>query len=408
MISLVENGDWKEAELTARQANMLRATGIVHVELVRSSRWRLKAKKELVGAARIDTPDGPVEIRIDPKISIERLLFLIGYARRSLGWRDEEVDAGKRPELLPAVAHAFARAAHRALRQGVLYGYRTKEEALTVVRGRIREADQLRRAYGLPVPLQVRYDEHTADIVENRLLLAAARRLLELPRVPSATRKLLRHLLAQLDGVRYIPYWQPEHDLPKWTPNRLNARYQTALNLADLVLRGGSYELADGETVRVDGLVLTMWQVFQDFVTTALTDALHPQGGWIQAPGKDLYLDRARRIKLEPDVLYYDASGLPRAVADVKYKIGASKARNSDLLQVLAYAAATGLPEGHLIFAAGTPSPERFVIDHTGIEIICHALDLNRPPADLLAQIADLAVRLVGGASQPRLATSTV
>jgi 5-methylcytosine-specific restriction enzyme subunit McrC len=395
MIPLVEGGDWTEVELTEAQARALDAAEFVDVRPVSARRWRLRAR-HLVGAARIDSIDGPVEIRIEPKTSIERLLFLIGYAQRSLRWRDEEVDAGERTELLPAVAHAFARAAERALRQGVLHGYRQVEEALPQVRGRIRETDQLRRTYGLPVPVQVTYDDHTVDVVENRLLLAAARRLLALPRIPPETRKLLRHLLLRLDGVGHVPYWRSAHEPPEWTPNRLNTRYQTALGLASLVLRGGSYELADGRKVRVDGLLLEVWRIFQEFVATALTDELLPHGGRVAAPDKSLYLDRDRQIKLEPDFVYRDPSNRPRIVADIKYKAPSGKPSNDDLLQILAYSAATGLPRGHLIFAAGTPTPDRYFAEHVGIEIHCHTLDLDRPPTAVLAQIRSLAARLLG------------
>ncbi len=58
----------------------------------------------------------------------------------------------------------------------MLRGYREVEEALPVVRGRIREAGQIRRRYGFPLPVEVRYDDYTVDIAENRPLLAASAR----------------------------------------------------------------------------------------------------------------------------------------------------------------------------------------------------------------------------------------
>lgn len=132
----------------------------------------------------------------------------------------------------------------------MLLGYRDTEERLTVVRGRIRQAEQVRRRYGLPLPLEVRYDDYTVDIPENRLLLAAVLRLLRLPGVRSDVRSLLRHLLVRLDGVNRLT---PGLPLPRWTRTRLNARYGNALGLAELILRGATYELDDGTAVRVDG-----------------------------------------------------------------------------------------------------------------------------------------------------------
>lgn len=80
---------------------------------------------------------------------------------------------------MTAVAYAFARQAERATEQGLLQGYRTVEEALPVVRGRIREVDQMRRHFGLPVPIAVRFDEFTVDVAENQLLKGGDRAVAE-------------------------------------------------------------------------------------------------------------------------------------------------------------------------------------------------------------------------------------
>ena len=75
------------------------------------------------------------------------------------------------------LALALASQARRAFSRGLLHGYRTEEEALHTVRGRIRFDEQIRRRFGVPLPVEVRYDEFTDDILENRLVMAAAHRL---------------------------------------------------------------------------------------------------------------------------------------------------------------------------------------------------------------------------------------
>ena len=59
----------------------------------------------------------------------------------------------------------------------LLRGYRREEDALNTVRGQIRFADQVGRRYGLPLPIEVAYDEYTEDIEQNRLLKTAIHRL---------------------------------------------------------------------------------------------------------------------------------------------------------------------------------------------------------------------------------------
>ena len=60
-------------------------------------------------------------------------------------------------------------AARRAFGRGLLRGYLTEEEALHTVRGRIRFDEQIRRRYGIPLPVELRFDEFTEDILANRL-----------------------------------------------------------------------------------------------------------------------------------------------------------------------------------------------------------------------------------------------
>jgi 5-methylcytosine-specific restriction enzyme subunit McrC len=45
------------------------------------------------------------------------------------------------------------------------------------VRGSIRFDERVRKRFGIPLPVEVRFDEFTEDILENRLLKAALRLL---------------------------------------------------------------------------------------------------------------------------------------------------------------------------------------------------------------------------------------
>lgn len=380
--------------LSAEQAAGLAECKVVQLSATPTpGRWRL-ADTGMVGAARI----AGMELRIVPKTPVHRLFFLLGYAFRHLRWQDAEVDAGRHDDLLAAIAHAFARAAERALSGGVLQGYLEVEEALPYVRGRIRMGEQLRRRYGMPLPVEVAYDDYDVDITENRLLLAATHRVLTLPGIPAETRVLLRHLPVRLAGVSHLV---PGRPLPSWRPTRLNARYHTALGLAELILRGNSLEY-DGEVVRVDGLLVDMWRVFESFVGAALAEALRPYGGRSVEQDTAHHLDHDRVVSLQPDFLHYRTTALgtdrPDAVADAKYKIeDRPGAHNQDLYQMLAYCTALGLPVGHLVYAGGTAGRHTHqVIGSSGIRIMQHALDLSQPSGVLLNQIAEIAALMIG------------
>lgn len=400
-LDLTEGGAAIEASLTGDQVAILAGAGIVNLAPgPRGGLWRVR-DNGLVGAARLGAGPEAIAISIQPKITIDRLLFLIGYSQRATAWRTEEVEASAYCDLLPAVAHAFTRAAERALARGVLLGYTPVEDTVTVVRGRIRHVDQIQRWYGLMPPIEVRFDDYTADIPENRLLISATDRLLRLAGLPSAVVAGLRRITTRLPGVRRLV---PGRPLPAWTPNRLNRRYHTALGLAELILRSGSFELDDTDRrVTVDGLLVTMWQVFEDFVTTAISETLRSAGGRCQCQDTSHYLDHGRRIKLKPDLVYYRPDSLgrqtPVAVVDAKYKRSAD---NSDIYQMLAYCSRLGLDKGHLIYAAGEADTVAHRL-HTerGVTVVQHALDLSGSRESLLGRIDQIAAGLAaeGGPS---------
>jgi len=50
-----------------------------------------------------------------------------------------------------------------------------------------------------------------------------------------------------------------------------------------------------------------------------------------------------------------------------------------------------GLNRGHLTYAKGNEQPARHVVRRTGIEILCHAIDLSQCPEELLNQIQGMA-----------------
>ncbi|THA77101.1 restriction endonuclease [Streptomyces sp. A0642] len=350
--------------------------------------WLLRAGSK-VGTVSVDGPGlgSPVTVRITPKVPIARLFFLLGYSRDPRGgWRDGQVDVAEHRDLLPALAHAVERQIDRALRQGLLQGYRETEESALVVRGRIRETDQLRRHFGVPLPVEVTYDEFTTDIAENRILRSAVERLLRLPAVPRDVRHRLSHHRLRLADVTPVVRGQL---LPAWQPSRLNARYQHALHLARAVLDDASPEHAPGG-LRIEGYLFNMNTLFEDFVTVALRESLR---------GTDLgcrlqdshHLDEAAAIRMKPDFVLYRPDAMPLAVADAKYKAEKRDGYpDTDLYQMLAYCTALGLPEGHLIYAKGNEPHAAYRVRNAGVVIHQHALDLGQAPAALLADIASV------------------
>jgi 5-methylcytosine-specific restriction enzyme subunit McrC len=290
-------------------------------------------------------------------------------------------------DLIPVVAQALWRQTERAIHQGLLPGYIVVEESSPVLRGRLRESEQLHRHHGLPLPLEIRHDEFTIDIPENQILRTACERMLLVPRVGAGSQRMLRRLLRDFSEVTSLSRGDP---IPAWQPTRLNARYYAALRLAEIVLRATSVEHQPG-SVLLNGFLLDMPKLFEDFVTVALREALVTGfGGRVDDQDRH-YLDQAGRVVLRPDIVW-KIRGSPVAVIDAKYKAEKPAGyRNADLYQLLAYCTVLGLREGHLVYAKGNEEPARHVVRESGVEIFCHALDLSHSPDALLNQMRTLA-----------------
>jgi 5-methylcytosine-specific restriction enzyme subunit McrC len=375
--------------LNQATAAALADTGLVEVRPEGGGEWGLLPCGK-VGA--VSVPGLQVQVNPKEKVGLSKLIFLLGYARDP-GFRPDDVWGDDEPELWPALAESLARLTERALGRGVLQGYRTLDDSLRTVRGRIRIGDQISRRPGQMVPLEVIYDEFTADIAENRILRAAVRRMLAVSRVDGKVRARLAHLDGRLDGVRLL---HAREQLPSWLPTRLNAHYQPALRLAEVVLRNCSAEAGLGG-VRVAAFVVSMWQVFEDFVTTALTEALwkypgvtraqYPSYLDVPAPGKT-----KGEVRMKVDIVHLVA-GRPAIIFDPKYKVADSSGNypNADHYQMLAYCTALALDRAWLVYAQGAGGAVERHVRQTGIWIIECPLDLGSRPHDLLIQVNQLA-----------------
>ena len=341
----------------------------------------------MIGAVEV----GGLSVSIRPKLEIARVLFLAGYAMEEFKTR-ERFEFPEAETLVEALAPALAAAARRAFVGGLLHGYRTEEEALRTVRGRIRIDDQLRRRFGAAVPVEVRYDEFTDDVTANRLVKAAAVRLGRMRLRARRSRDGLRWIGARLENVSLVEY--PPAGVPDVTFDRLNGHYREVVALARLVLRHSSFETGRGN-LRAAGFLMDMNSVFQGFVTWALREALRVSERVFR--GDDgvgrVHLDEAGRVRLLPDLSWWDGTDCV-FVGDVKYKRADGGVPNADLYQLLAYATALDLPGGLLIYAQGEAEPVTHEVRHAGKRLEVRALDLSGSREDLLARIDELAGRV--------------
>jgi 5-methylcytosine-specific restriction enzyme subunit McrC len=144
-------------ELTRAEAAALSGTRLVTATPVAEG-WKVAAG-QWVGAIRC----GDLEVRVAPKVGAVRVLELLARAsgvhrllvdRERLGLADDA-------DLSAVLAVLFEREAQRVLALRPPHGYRTQDQSLPVVRGRIRLVDQALRRFGAVTPIEVTVDEWT-------------------------------------------------------------------------------------------------------------------------------------------------------------------------------------------------------------------------------------------------------
>lgn len=384
-IELAETGAGTAVALDEEQAALLEASGLVTVTRRRESGWwTVAGKRGRVGAFRL----GGLEFWVMPKMKISRLLFLAGYARNPAGWRDELVATTTEEGIVPAVAQMLWRQAEAALRLGLLHGYRQRDESSTALRGRIRLADQLRRRFDQPLPMEIQYDDFTPDIAENQILLAAIEHMLVTPGVDRESAARLHALRGRFEGV-HLP--RPGAQPPKWARDRLNERYHTVLELAEVILQTRSPEHSPG-SLDVNGFMFNLETIFEDFVTTSIARALGTRVEGRPSTSYKSHLDTGNRITIELDMVWHQR-GRPVAAVDAKYK---GKPNNDNLFQMLAYCTALNLRQGHLVYAEGSQPLKTYEVRHSGIGLFVHAIDLTAPRRALLESIDRIADRIAG------------
>lgn len=382
-ISLVEYGSTVET-LTQRDINEILAIGGGAVEIAPTSetgRYRLKAGSK-VGAIATSR----FEVLIRPKIPIENVFLLLEPARVPIDLRSELIGFGKHEELTPAFAGFFARMLEHTLIRGMRRDYVVREESLVGMRGRIRMERQMRSP--VLTAMECRFDEHSIDTPHNRLLKAAALRLVRLPGIGEANRDSLRHLLMWFGEVGdNLP---PPRVVLRRGFNRLDAYYEPAVRLACMIIDSTSLDHGLGE-ITANTFLVDMNRTFEAFLEVRLGAALQ---GRLKVRGQfSTYLDADRQVRMKPDLIFF-RNELPVYVGDAKYKvINDINGVDSDLYQLLAYTTALGLPEGVLIYAQSDEMipPAEVRVSKAGKSLHVRRIDLLGNAAAIRRSVDELA-----------------
>lgn len=379
--------------LSQSQAKRLADTDHVSVAPDADAGWWQVTAGHHVGTLVIDD----LHLFIRPKIRLENLFLLLSVGLREKDWGQAPSRFATDNDLLPAVVSFFTRQVDITLARGIYRSYREEQDRLKTIRGRIDIPTQITRA-GVVYPVDCRFDEYTADVIENRYLKAATRRALQVPRVRPEDRLRLLRILSVLEEVREMPI-RPD-DLDRIIFDRLNRRYEPALRLARLLLENLTLKDRRGETVASSFLV-DMNLLFERFVTDRLQRVL-----WGRLDVRSQHWDhlgRGGQVPIRPD-LVFRRWGEDAFVGDLKYKLMGDKADalNADYYQLLAYLTALNLPEGVLIYCREPGADRQSSITVRNADKVLHTwgVNLSGSPAEVEAEVEKLANWIANRADQ--------
>lgn len=334
---------------------------------------------------------GDLSVLIQPKVGIPKLLSMACYATGA--FRPQELrafDFEEEHALPDTLAIALVSTARRAFSLGLLRGYRRKEEVLQTVRGRIRFSEQIRRRYGAPLPVEVRYEEFTEDILANRLVKAAAIRLGSMRLRSLRAIRGLRWVSGVLGNVSAVEFSRSA--VPEVTFDSLNQHYRDVVELSRLILRHGAFEARRG-AVRASGFLMDMNVIFQEFVTQALRDSLGASARVLRSEQRVAF-DEGSRILLRPDLSWWDGRSCT-FVGDAKYKnLTGSWVPIGDLYQLLAYATALNLPGGLMVYAQDESDTGTFDVLNSGKRLEVAALHLSETLEEMLESVGEVALKV--------------
>ena len=256
-------------------------------------------------------------------------------------------------DLFDLICMLLAEETKALVRDGVLRDYRPVDEAIEVVRGRIRYRDQYLRRYGQLQPLECHYDEYDSDTPDNQLIMAAL----------SAARKGVQDLdvrasLMRLESLM-VEVCEPPTVEPAWYEQviqygRRNTRYRPAHQLSLLVLRATALDnIYDTSAGSVSSFMLNMNTIFERFVSRLAEESLQ---------GSDLSVERQASLRaviqddvtgrsygtLRPDLVVRHGPSGRCVPIDIKYKLyDRKKVSTGDIYQLFLYAYALGADNAH-------------------------------------------------------------
>jgi 5-methylcytosine-specific restriction enzyme subunit McrC len=300
------------------------------------------------------------------------------YNLRSLRFFDNTIELNTIDDIFESIASVLAKKVLDRNRKGLYRDYVNVEEPLPYLKGRLLTAKTINKMSNGSIKLECSYDENTADVIDNQILLWT---LYHVPRLNirrENVRRDLRRAYRAVSSSVNLKQINPDECVGRFY-HRLNDDYRPMHGLCKFFLENSGPINESGEHEMLP-FVLHMPNLFEKFVAQWLSQRL--------LLDKRFYLKAQEVYNLNPDhtlsfridlVIIDKINKNVVAVLDTKYKKDKLPAVD-DVNQIVAYAISMKTDKGILIY----PSMDTHEDQFTCGDIKCYNLvfDISKDPEE--------------------------
>jgi len=343
---------------------------------VTDDEWQLTAKG-YVGQIPIGETSA---IRITPRVPVANIFRMWEVAYQvKFHWLDDAMMVSSLEEFYSELARHLGEGVLRRERQGLNKSYVERTDLLPFVRGRV----DLREAIAKPwqTGLVCEFDEHTADIEDNQLLMSALRVAGQTAACNERARTVVRSAYWKLQRTITLQRFPADACLNRHY-DRLNADYEPLHFLCHFVLdHAGPTHLTGSRSLR--SFLVSMPLLFERFVAEWLSKQ-RPAGYHIR---QRVPIPIQAAIDFIPDIAIYRGDTAV-AVIDTKYKLDETPS-SGDVQQVVAYAEALNCRDAILLFPRKSAPQLDVPVGNVRVRSLAFPLDgdLNDAGKSLIDQL---------------------
>lgn len=287
-----------------------------------------------------------------PKVPVQNLFRMLEYAYR-LDFKVLEglADSASIADLYERLALVLAKRVLDRIRRGLYRSYVPNDEFLPFARGRIDVFEHVRNPARVTLPCH--YEEHTADLEENQILLWTMTRILESGMCSDRTLPHVRQARRALQGFASSTPISAQRCVDRLY-NRLNQDYEPLHALCRFFLEhtGPTHQMGDR---RMLPILVNMERLFELFVFEWLKTHLPPALSIILQETVTFQMGQQVTIRIDITISD-DTTGKTCFVLDTKYKAPDQPAA-VDVEAVVAYAVAKDCRDAVLIYPAPLAHP---------------------------------------------------